>query len=139
MKIDGDAANNKILAKYRAEDKVEGNTNRLITLYTSAQSDKTAVESRIANIMNSQKYQDALTNSRATITPESGTAAIKMRDDAKEVLRGLDESFKTLRETTDNTIKFMEERLSAKNVPLPAKKPKGSDAPPALPPGAKLD
>jgi len=138
MKIDGDAANNKILAKYRAEDKVEGNTNRLITLYTSAQSDRAAVESRINNIMKSDEYQRALADA-APIAADSSESAKKMQAKAATALQGFNDSFKTQRETVDNTIKFMEERLSAKNVPFPAKKPKGSDAPPALPPGAKLD
>jgi hypothetical protein len=139
MKIDADAKNNKMLAEFRAADKVEAGKDRLITLYRGAQSDIAAVESRISNIMNSQKYQDALTASREKITPESGTAVVKMRDDAKEILRVLDESFKTQREAVDNTIKFMEDRLNAKDIELPVKKSKGSDKPPPLPPGAKLD
>jgi hypothetical protein len=129
MKIDSDERLKKIDAGFRAADKVEGNTNRLITLYTNAQSDKAAVESRITNIMNSQKYQDALTNSRMQIDSDSGPAVIKMRDDAKEILRVLDESFKTNRETADNTAKFLEERLSAKGIELPTKKPKAGDRP----------
>jgi len=138
MKIDGDAANNKILAKYRAEDKVEGNTNRLITLYTSAQSDRASVESRINNIMKSDEYQRALADA-APIAADSSESAKKMQAKAATALQGFNDSFKTQRETVDNTVKFLEERLSAKGVELPAKKPKGSDAPPALPPGAKLD
>ena len=141
MKIDSDERLKKIDAKFRAEDKVEGNTNRLITLYTSAQSDRASVESRINNIMKSDEYQRALENSKMKIDSDSSPNVIKIRDDAVAALQGFNDSFKTQRDAVDNSIKFMEERLSAKGVELPAKKPKGSgsDAPPPLPPGAKLD
>ena len=139
MKIDADAKNNKMLADFRAADKAEAGKDRLITLYRGAQSDIASAESRIQNIMKSPEYQDALANSKATITKESGTAAVKMRDDAVEALKGFNESFKAQREAVDSTVKFMEDRLSAKGVPLPDKKSKGSDKPPPLPPGAKLD
>jgi hypothetical protein len=139
MKIDADAKNNKMLADFRAADKAEAGKDRLITLYRGAQSDIASAESRIQNIMKSPEYQDALANSKETITKESGKAAVKMRDDAVEALKGFNESFKAQREAVDSTVKFMEDRLNAKGVPLPAKKPKGSDKPPPLPPGAKLD
>ena len=139
MKIDADAKNNKMLADFRAADKAEAGKDRLITLYRGAQSDIASAEARIQNIMKSPEYQDALANSKETITKESGKAAVKMRDDAVEALKGFNESFKAQREAVDSTVKFMEERLSAKGVPLPAKKPKGSDTAPPLPPGAKLD
>jgi len=141
MKIDSDERLKKIDAGFRAADKVEGNTNRLITLYTSAQSDRASVESRINNIMKSDEYQRALENSKMKIDSDSSPNVIKIRDDAVAALQGFNDSFKTQREAVDNSIKFMEERLSAKNVELPTKKPKGSgsDAPPPLPPGAKLD
>jgi preprotein translocase subunit SecD len=89
--------------------------------------------------MKSPEYQDALANSKATITKESGTAAVKMRDDAVEALKGFNESFKAQRDAVDSTVKFMEERLSVKGIELPVKKSKGSDKPPPPPPGAKLD
>jgi hypothetical protein len=139
MKIDADAKNNKMLADFRAADKVEAGKDRLLTLYRGAQSDIASAESRIQNIMKSPEYQDALANSKATITKESGTAAVKMRDDAVEALKGFNESFKTQREAVDSTVKFMEDRLNAKGIELPVKKSKGSDKPPPLPPGAKLD
>jgi hypothetical protein len=139
MKIDADAKNNKMLADFRAADKAEAGKDRLITLYRGAQSDIASAESRIQNIMKSPEYQDALANSKAAITKESGTAAVKMRDDAVEALKGFNESFKAQREAVDSTVKFMEDRLNAKGVPLPAKKPKGSDTAPPPPPGAKLD
>jgi hypothetical protein len=139
MKIDADAKNNKMLADFRAADKAEAGKDRLITLYRGAQSDIASAESRIQNIMKSPEYQDALANSKATITKESGTAAVKMRDDAVEALKGFNESFKTQREAVDSTVKFMEDRLNAKGIELPVKKSKGSDKPPPLPPGAKLD
>ena len=131
MKIDADAANNKTLAKFRAEDKAEGNTNRLITLYTSAQSDKAAVESRISNIMKSEEYQRALTDSNMKIDEKSSPETKRMQANAAEALKGFNDSFKTQRETADNTAKFMEERLSAKGVPLPAntQKPKPGNRP----------
>jgi hypothetical protein len=139
MKIDADAKNNKMLADFRAADKAEAGKDRLITLYRGAQSDIASAESRIQNIMKSPEYQDALANSKETITKESGKAAVKMRDDAVEALKGFNESFKAQREAVDSTVKFMEDRLNAKGVPLPPKKPKGSDKPPPPPPGAKLD
>jgi len=138
MKIDSDERLKKIDAGFRAADKVEGNTNRLITLYTSAQSDRASVESRINNIMKSDEYQRALADA-APINADSSEAAKKMQANAAAALKGFNESFKTQRETVDNTVKFLEERLSAKGVELPAKKPKGSDTPPPPPPGAKLD
>ena len=139
MKIDADAAANKTLAKFRAEDKAEGNTNRLITLYTSAQSDKSAVESRISNIMKSQEYQTALADSNAKIDEKSSPAAKKMQADAAEALKGFNDSFKTQRETADNTAKFIEDRLKAKGVDLPERTPRGSGTAPPPPPGAKVD
>jgi hypothetical protein len=141
MKIDSDERLKKIDAGFRAADKVEGNTNRLITLYTSAQSDRASVESRINNIMKSDEYQRALENSKMKIDSDSSPNVIKIRDDAVAALQGFNDSFKTQREAVDNSIKFMEERLSAKGVELPTKKPKGSgsDAPPPPPPGAKVD
>ena len=138
MKIDSDERLKKIDAGFRAADKVEGNTNRLITLYTSAQSDRASVESRINNIMKSDEYQRALADA-APINADSSEAAKKMQANAAAALKGFNESFKTQRETVDNTVKFLEERLSAKGVELPAKKPKGSDTPPPPPPGAKVD
>jgi hypothetical protein len=139
MKIDSDERLKKIDAGFRAADKVEGNTNRLITLYTNAQSDKAAVESRISNIMKSDEYQRALADAGEKINADSSDSVKKMQANAAAALKGFNDSFKTQREAVDNTIKFMEERLSAKGVELPAKKPKGSDTPPPLPPGAKLD
>jgi hypothetical protein len=138
MKIDSDERLKKIDAGFRAADKVEGNTNRLITLYTSAQSDRASVESRINNIMKSDEYQRALADA-APINADSSEAAKKMQANAAAALKGFNDSFKTQRETVDNTVKFMEERLSAKGVELPAKKPKGSDTPPPPPPGSKVD
>ena len=139
MKIDSDERLKKIDAKFRAEDKVEGNTNRLITLYTSAQSDRASVESRISNIMKSDEYQRALADAGEKINADSSDSVKKMQANAAVALKGFNDSFKTQRETVDNTIKFMEERLSAKGVPLPEKKPKGSDTPPDPPPGSKVD
>ena len=139
MKIDSDERLKKIDAGFRAADKGEGNTNRLITLYTSAQSDRASVESRISNIMKSEEYGRALENSKMKIDSDSSPNAIKIRDDAVAALQGFNASFKTQREAVDNSIKFMEERLSAKGVELPTKKPKGSDTPPPPPPGAKVD
>jgi hypothetical protein len=138
MKIDSDERLKKIDVGLRAADKVEGNTNRLITLYTSAQSDRASVESRINNIMKSDEYQRALADA-APINADSSEAAKKMQANAAAALKGFNDSFKTQRETVDNTVKFMEERLSAKGVELPAKKPKGSDTPPPPPPGSKVD
>jgi hypothetical protein len=131
MKIDADAANNKTLAKFRAEDKAEGNTNRLITLYTSAQSDKSAVESRISNIMKSEEYQRALADSNVKIDEKSSPETKRMQANAAEALKGFNDSFKTQRETADNTAKFMEDRLKAKGVGLPERtpKPKTGDRP----------
>ena len=139
MKIDSDERLKKIDAGFRAADKVEGNTNRLITLYTSAQSDRASVESRISNIMKSDEYQRALADAGEKINADSSDSVKKMQANAAAALKGFNDSFKTQRETVDNTIKFMEERLSAKGVPLPEKKPKGSDTPPPPPPGAKVD
>jgi len=138
MKIDSDERLKKIDARFRAEDKAEGNTNRLITLYTSAQSDRAAVESRINNIMKSDEYQRALADA-APIAADSSESAKKMQAKAAEALKGFNDSFKTQRETVDNTVKFMEDRLSTKGVELPTKKPTGSGTAPPLPPGAKLD
>jgi hypothetical protein len=138
MKIDSDERLKKIDAGFRVADKGEGNINRLITLYTSAQSDRASVESRINNIMKSDEYQRALADA-APIAADSSESAKKMQANAAAALKGFNDSFKTQRETVDNTVKFMEERLSAKNIELPTKKPKGSDTPPPLPPGAKLD
>ena len=138
MKIDSDERLKKIDAGFRAADKVEGNTNRLITLYTSAQSDRASVESRINNIMKSDEYQRALADA-APISADSSDSVKKMQANAAAALKGFNDSFKTQREAVDNTVKFMEERLSAKGVELPAKKPKGSDTPPPPPPGAKVD
>ena len=131
MKIDADAANNKTLAKFRAEDKAEGNTNRLITLYTSAQSDKSAVESRISNIMKSEEYQRALADSNVKIDEKSSPETKRMQANAAEALKGFNDSFKTQRETADNTAKFMEDRLKAEGFGLPERtpKPKTGDRP----------
>jgi hypothetical protein len=60
MKIDADTELKKIEAKFRAEDKVEGNTNRLIALYTSARSDIAGIEARIQNTLKSDEYRRAL-------------------------------------------------------------------------------
>jgi hypothetical protein len=141
MKINAEIASNKILAGFRAADKQEASKDRLITLYRGAQSDIAAVESRISNIMKSEEYGRDLENSRMKIDSDSSPNTILLRDNAKEALRRHDESFKTAREAVDNTIRFMEDRLNAKGIELPTKKPKGSgsDTPPALPPGAKLD
>jgi hypothetical protein len=139
MKIDAEIASNKILAGFRAADKQEASKDRLITLYRGAQSDIAAVESRISNIMKSEEYGNNLINSKMKIDSDSSPNTILLRDNAKEALRRHDESFKTAREAVDNTIRFMEDRLNAKGIELPTKKPKGSDTPPPLPPGAKLD
>lgn len=139
MKIDADAKNNKMLADFRAADKAEAGKDRLITLYRGAQSDIASVESRISNVMKSEEYQRALADANAPVTSDSSPNAVKIQADAKAALKGFNESFKAQRDAVDSTIKFMEDRLNAKGVPLPAKKPKGSDTAPPPPPGAKLD
>jgi hypothetical protein len=139
MKIDADAKNNKMLADFRAADKVEAGKDRLLTLYRGAQSDIASVESRISNVMKSEEYQRALADANAPVTSDSSPNAVKIQADAKAALKGFNESFKAQRDAVDSTVRFMEDRLNAKGIELPVKKPKGSDTAPPLPPGAKLD
>jgi len=139
MKIDADAKNNKMLADFRAADKVEAGKDRLLTLYRGAQSDIASVESRISNVMKSEEYQRALADANAPVTSDSSPNAVKIQADAKAALKGFNESFKAQRDAVDSTVRFMEDRLNAKGIELPVKKSKGSDTAPPLPPGAKLD
>lgn len=139
MKIDADAKNNKMLADFRAADKVEAGKDRLLTLYRGAQSDIASVESRISNVMKSEEYQRALADANAPVTSDSSPNAVKIQADAKAALKGFNESFKAQRDAVDSTVRFMEDRLNAKGIELPVKKSKGSDTAPPPPPGAKLD
>jgi hypothetical protein len=89
--------------------------------------------------MKSEEYQRALADANAPVTSDSSPNAVKIQADAKAALKGFNESFKAQRDAVDSTVRFMEDRLNAKGIELPVKKPKGSDTAPPLPPGAKLD
>ena len=86
--------------------------------------------------MKSDEYQRALET--AAMDPSSSPAAAKMQANAAQALKDFNNSFKTQREAADKTVTFMEERLKARGVDLPAKK-QGSDKTPPPPPGAKVD
>jgi hypothetical protein len=138
MKIDSEEKLKKIDASWRAADKADAGKDRLITLYRGAQSDIAAVEGRISNIMKSDEYQRALEAS--VMDASSSPAAAKLQANAAQALKEFNASFKTQREAADRTVTFMEERLTAKGIELPARKPKASDtAAPPPPPGAKVD
>jgi len=137
MKIDSDERLKKIDAGWRNADKADASKDRLITLYRGAQSDIATIENRISNIMKSDEYQRAL--EAAAMDPKSSPAAAKMQANAAQALKDFNNSFKTQREAADKTVKFMEDRLSAKGVEIPTNKQKGSDTPPPPPPGAKVD
>jgi hypothetical protein len=136
MKIDSDERLKKIEATWRKADKAEGNTDRLVALYRGAQSDIATIENRISNIMKSDEYQRALET--AAMDPSSSPAAAKMQANAAQALKDFNNSFKIQREAADKTVAFMEDRLKARGVDLPAKK-QGSDKAPPPPPGAKVD
>ena len=136
MKIDADKELKNIEATWRVADKKDQNTDRLVSLYRGAQSDIATIENRISNIMKSDEYQRALET--AAMDPSSSPAAAKMQANAAQALKDFNNSFKTQREAADKTVTFMEERLKARGVDLPAKK-QGSDKAPPPPPGAKVD
>jgi len=129
MKIDSDERLKKIDAGFRAADKTEMGKDRLITLYRGAQSDIATVEGRISNIMKSEEYQRALADANQKIDENTSDSAKKIQVNAATALKGFNDSFTTQRKAVDDTVKFMEERLSAKGVELPARKPKATDRP----------
>jgi hypothetical protein len=138
MKITSDEKLKNIEATWRKADKAEGNTDRLVSLYRGAQSDIATVENRISNIMKSEEYRTVLDESKEKITPESSPNAIARQANAAAALEGFNKSFKAQREAVDKTVAFMEDRLKARGVDLPARK-QGSDTAPPPPPGAKVD
>ena len=129
MKIDADIELKKIEATWRVADKKDQNTDRLVSLYRGAQSDIATVENRISNIMKSEEYGRALADANLKIDANTSEAAKKIQADAAKALEGFNKSFKTQREAVDKTVNFMEERLRARGVELPERKPKLTDRP----------
>jgi len=125
MKIDADKENNKILAGYRAADKAEANTDRLLSIYRSAQDAKGTAEQRIGNIMKTEEYQRALADSSTPIDANTSDASKRLQANAAQALKEFKDSFTTMRDTADKTVSIMEERLRAKKVDIPSTKKSG--------------
>ena len=139
MKIDSEERTKRVMQEATAAAKSDASVNRLTTLYTNTSQDAANVEAKIQNTMKSTEYLD-LVRDAAPSSKDLSPEALKIQQAAKKELDKMNQSFVDQRRVVNEARAFIAAQLKAKNIDVnPSTPTKESDAPPPLPPGAKLD
>jgi len=140
MKINSEEKMKSAVQEATAAAKSDASVNRLTTLYTNTSQDAANAEAKIQNTMRSREYQDLVRDAAPSTSKDLSPEALKIQQAAKTELDNVNQSFVDQRRVINEARAFIAAQLKSKNIdvnpPTPTKK---SDAPPALPPGAKLD